>query len=156
MVPFPKASGAGLPGSAAARDIAIQSGITIEHAKHRNDNRRLRSCNAVLHYHLHASDGDVGHVEGYLIDDETWAIRYLVVYTSNWWFGHRVLIAPQWISGVHWTEQTVTVDLSRDSVKASPPYDQPAELDRQHETGLYTHYKRAPYWTTGSTHKSEI
>jgi hypothetical protein len=42
----------------------------------------LRSCSAVMGYHLHAKDGDVGHVDDFLVDDRTWAIRYLVVNTS--------------------------------------------------------------------------
>ena len=41
----------------------------------------------------------MGQVKGLLVDEETWAIRYLIVETSNWWFGHQVLIAPQWIQG---------------------------------------------------------
>ena len=66
-----------------------------------------------------------------LVDDETWAIRYLVVNTSNWWLGHKVLIAPQWIDSVRWLDATVSVDLTRQAVKDSPPYMRTAPLDRQ-------------------------
>ena len=76
---------------------AIDESAKAERARHRDDDPHLRSCEAVVGYHIHATDGEVGHVEGFLIDDETWAIRYLVVNTSNWWLGHKVLIAPQWI-----------------------------------------------------------
>jgi hypothetical protein len=31
----------------------------------------LRSCNAVMKYHIRASDGDIGHVQAFLVDDET-------------------------------------------------------------------------------------
>jgi hypothetical protein len=55
-----------------------------------------------MKYHVHASDGDIGHVGGLLVDDETWAIRYLIVNTSTWWLGHQVLVAPQWIQNVSW------------------------------------------------------
>ena len=51
-------------------------------------------------YRVEATDGDIGHVAGYLLDPVTWAIRYLVVDTSNWWLGHQVLIAPRWIDAV--------------------------------------------------------
>ncbi len=63
---------------------------------HRDDDSHLRDCKAVMTYHIQATDGDIGHVEGLLVDDQTWAIRYLIVNTSNWWMGHQVLIAPQW------------------------------------------------------------
>lgn len=72
---------------------------------------------------LQASEGEIGHVAGFLVDDDTWAIRYLIVDASNWWLGHKVLVAPQWITGVHWSEQTVSVDLSRASIKVGPHYE---------------------------------
>lgn len=127
-----------------------------ERARHRNDDPHLRSCNAIIGYQLHATDGDLGHVAGMLVDDETWAIRYLIVSTSNWWLGHKVLIAPQWITGVRWSDQSVTVDLNRDRVKAAPTYDSTALLNRQRELGLYQHYGRTGYWTSGIMDDIEI
>lgn len=128
----------------------------VERERHRDDDPHLRSCEAVVGYHIHASDGEVGHVEGFLIDDETWVIRYLVVNTSNWWLGHKVLIAPQWIGGVHWSDQSVTVKLSRDAVKAAPAYDASAYLDRRREASLYAHYGHPPYWEGDSILENEI
>ncbi|MBE0473600.1 PRC-barrel domain-containing protein [Rhodoferax sp.] len=126
------------PGSIADGDADAGA----ERERHCDDDPHLRSCEAGVGYHIHATDGEVGHVEGFLIDDETWAIRYLVVNTSNWWLGHKVLIAPQWIGGVHWSDELVTVDLNREAVKAAPTYDPSTGLDRQRETSLYTHYGR--------------
>lgn len=146
MLPFAMAPAGQveLPLGATARERAF-AGAEAERERHRDDDPHLRSCEAVVGYHIHASDGEIGHVEGFLIDDETWAIRYLVVNTSNWWLGHKVLIAPQWIDDVHWSDQSVTVELSRESVKAAPAYDPSAALDRQRETDLYTHYGRPPH-----------
>ncbi|MEN9985802.1 MAG: hypothetical protein RI925_1304, partial [Pseudomonadota bacterium] len=97
---------------------------------------------AVIGYHLHTIDGEIGHVAGYLIDDETWAIRYLIVDTSNWWLGHQVLIAPEWITGVHWPSQTVSVALSRESIKQAPPYDSTTDWGREQDNTLHQHYGR--------------
>ena len=99
-------------------------------------------------YHIQATDGDIGHVEGLLVDEETWAIRYVIVDTSNWWLGHQVLIAPQWIQDVSWPDATVSVNLTRQAVKDAPPYDSEAPLDRKQETGIHEHYGRPGYWTT--------
>jgi hypothetical protein len=106
----------------------------------------LRSCSAVMKYHIRATNGDIGHVHGLLVDDETWAIRYLIVETSNWWLGHQVLIAPQWIDDVSWFDCKVSVDLTRQAVKDAPPYDGPGSLDRRQEMGIYEHHGRAGYW----------
>jgi sporulation protein YlmC with PRC-barrel domain len=106
----------------------------------------LRSCNAVMKYHIHATDGDIGHVNALLVDDDTWAIRYLIVQTSNWWLGHEVLIAPQWIADVDWYDSKVSINLTRQAVKDAPRYDASVTLDREQEAGIHEHYRRAGYW----------
>jgi hypothetical protein len=114
--------------------------------EHEKGDHHLRSCNAILKYHIHATDGDIGHVAGLLVDDETWAIRYVIVDTSNWWLGHQVLVAPQWIRDVSWSECNVTIALSRDALKDAPPYDGTSPLDRGKEIELFGHYGRPGYW----------
>lgn len=112
-------------------------------ARYQNDDPHLRSCKAVIGYHIKASDGEIGHVAGYLVDEKTWAVRYLVVDTSNWWMGHKVLIAPEWISGVQWSDKTVSVDLPREAVKAAPVYDPGTAWSLQSDLDLYRHYGHA-------------
>jgi hypothetical protein len=106
----------------------------------------LRSCNAILKYHIHANDGDIGHVAGLLVDDETWAIRYLIVDTSNWWLGHQVLVAPQWIRAVSWSHSNVSIELPRQALKDAPPYTATSPLDHREETELFDYYERSGYW----------
>jgi uncharacterized protein YrrD len=119
-----------------------------EAARHQNDDPHLRSCKAVIGHHIQATDGDIGHVEGLLIDEETWAVRYVIVNTSNWWLGHQVLIAPQWIQDVSWSDATVSVNLTRQAVKDAPPYDSEAPLERKQEMGIHEHYGRPGYWAS--------
>ena len=117
-----------------------------EEARRRDDDPHLRSCRAVTGYRLHATEGEIGHVEGLLVDDETWAILYLVVDTSNWWLGHKVLIAPTWIQDVSWFDSMVSVRVTRQAVQEAPAYDPAQPLDREHEMRLYKHYGRPGYW----------
>ena len=106
----------------------------------------LRSTHAVCDYHIQANDGEIGHVEDFIIDDETWAIRYLVVGTRNWWPGKRVLVSPQWIERVSWNESKVFVNLDRETIKQSPEYSEESLLNRDYEIGLHRHYNRKGYW----------
>jgi len=101
----------------------------------------------MLGYDIQATDGDIGHVQGLLVDEETWAIRYMVVETGHWWLGHRVLIAPQWILKVSWSDTAVAVNLTRQAVKDAPPYDSAVELDREQEIGIHEHYGLPAYWS---------
>jgi len=106
----------------------------------------LRSTRDVTGYNIQASDGEIGHVEDFIIDTETWAIRYLIVDTRNWWPGKKVLVSPQWIDRVSWTESKVFVGLTRETIKQSPEYHETALLNREYELGLYRHYNRPGYW----------
>jgi hypothetical protein len=140
----------------AGREREEAASLRAEQARHRNDDPHLRSCNAVSGYHIEATDGDIGHVAGYLIDDETWAVRYLIVDTSNWWVGHKVLIAPEWITGVHWANETVSVNLSRTSIKDAPAYDPNVAWSRTLDLDLYRHYGRTGYWDDRNNHETAI
>ena len=106
----------------------------------------LRSTHDVSGYHIHATDGEIGHVEDFVIDDETWAIRYLIVDTRNWWPGTRVLVSPQWIERVSWSDSKVFVNLSREAIRQSPEYRMDSPPTREYETGLHLHYDRLGYW----------
>ena len=108
--------------------------------------RHLRSTYGVSGHHIQALDGEIGHVEDFLIDDETWAIRYLVVDTLNWWPGKKVLVSPQWIESVSWGERKVFVNLSRATIKESPAYTEESLLTREYEIALHRHYDRKGYW----------
>jgi sporulation protein YlmC with PRC-barrel domain len=116
----------------------------------------LRSFQNIRGYHVHATDGDIGHVQGMIVDEDTWAIRYLVVDTSNWWGGHKVLIAPQWINKVRWFDASVSVDLTRQAIKDAPPYVHATPVDRRQETVLYDHYDRPSYWADAPKRDTDI
>lgn len=107
--------------------------------------RHLRSTQEVTGYHIHASDGEIGHVAEFILD-ELWAIRYLVVATTNWLPGKKVLIAPTWIENVSWEEQKVSIGLTRETIKLAPEYSDEALLTRDYEAALYGHYDREGYW----------
>lgn len=104
----------------------------------------LRSTDEVTGYSIKAQDGNIGHVEDFLIDDETWAIRYLIVDTRDWLPGKRVLVSPQWVQKVSWDNKEVAVDLEREIVKQAPEYS--GKISRDYEEQLYKHYNREGYW----------
>ncbi len=106
----------------------------------------LRSTDEVTGYHIEAEDGEIGHVRDFIVDDETWAIRYLEVDTRNWWPGRRVLVSPQWITSVSWPDSKVNVDLTREAIQNGPEWDESTPVTREYEHRLYDYYARSPYW----------
>ena len=110
----------------------------------------LRSTDNVTGYHIEALDGEIGHVSDFIIDAETWAIRYLVIDTRNWWPGKSVLISPQWIKSISWSETKVLVNVTRETISQSPKFDVKAPLTREFEEALHKHYQVHGYWETES------
>jgi hypothetical protein len=114
---------------------------------HDRGDPHLRSANEVTGYYIKASDGDIGHVEDLLLDPETWELRYIEVDTKNWWPGKMVLVSPRAISGIHYADGTVSLDLTRDQIKGAPEYDPKQTIDRNYEEAYYGYYGYPAYWT---------
>ena len=106
----------------------------------------LRSGREVTGYYIKATDDSVGHVEDLLVDEAGWAIRYFVVDTRNWLPGRKVLVSPTWVRDISWTDQTVTLGMTRRQIESSPEYDPRVPVGRDYEEGLYRHYGTVGYW----------
>jgi uncharacterized protein YrrD len=133
--------------------MAEREAVTEEEASRaekESADSHLRSTDEVTGYHIEATDGEIGHVRDFIVDDETWAIRYLEVDTRNWWPGNKVLVSPQWIDNVSWPDSNVYVDLSRESIKNGPEWDESIPVTREYEQRLYDYYARPPYWAPES------
>ncbi|MFZ0209845.1 MAG: PRC-barrel domain-containing protein [Roseiarcus sp.] len=100
----------------------------------------LRSVVEVIGYHIHATDGDIGQVENFMLDREGWSLPYFVVDTSNWWFGNRVLIATHSVEAIKWSDRHVSLGLSREQIKTRPPWDPLVAFDEIYATHLHRHY----------------
>jgi sporulation protein YlmC with PRC-barrel domain len=100
----------------------------------------LRSAREVAGYHVAATDGEIGHVDDFLIDDERWTIDLLGVDTRNWLPGRKVLISPAWLRAVDWAHRQVEVDLTREQIKSSPEYDPAMAVDESYLERLHGHY----------------
>ena len=112
----------------------------------REDDVHLRSVQVLRSYHILGTDGEIGHVADFIVDDETWQIRYMVVNTSNWWLGRKVLVPPFWAGQVCWEASDIVLGLSREEVRQCPEWNPDAPVDRTYEKRLYDHYGRPAYW----------
>lgn len=117
-----------------------------EPAEDDDGDAHLRKASELRGYHVQGVDATIGHVEDFIVDPETWAVRYLVIDTRNWWFGKKVLVAPNWASRVSWSERTVHVEMSRTAIKSGPEWKASAAIDREYEARLYDYYGRPIYW----------
>ena len=134
-----------LPWVGASPDVAVSSRPSSDDSVTRQRQQRLdreresadshlRSSKEVIGYEIMATDGPIGSVENFVFDDKSWAIVYIVVDTRKWLPGKHVLLAPEWIDSVSWSEHEVYVKVTRQAVETSPEYDLSFPLSRKHET----------------------
>lgn len=88
-----------------------------------HEDKHLRSSKAVAGYHIHAENGDIGHVANFIFDDQTWQIAYLLVDTHNWLGGKKVLVAVSHVKNVEWENSKVVIDLTIEAIKTSDAVD---------------------------------
>jgi hypothetical protein len=117
-----------------------------QRAKQQPKDSHLRSTGGISGYDIQAIDGEIGHVSGFVLDDQTWSIRYIEVATRNWWPGKKVLISPAWIQRVSWISSKLYVALSRVAIQTGPAYLDSMPITREYETSLFAHYGRPSYW----------
>ena len=106
----------------------------------------LRSMKDIQGYVLGAQDGEIGLCSDFLIDDKDWTVRYIVADTHKWLPGRKVLISPISIGNADGTTRRLSVGLTKDQIKSSPPIDADVPVSRQYEIALNKYYDWAHYW----------
>jgi uncharacterized protein YrrD len=110
-----------------ANPPAVESQIAAAATARRRESEEsydehLRNANEMKGYHIEAADGEIGHVDNFVIDDTDWAIRFIIIKTGGWLSGRKTLVAPQSIKRISWTESKMFVSLTRDQIASGPEY----------------------------------
>src|SRR5262245_31824128 len=82
--------------------------------------RHLRSIKKSTGYHLQARNGEIGHVDDFLIGEESWRIRYLLVDTSNWIGGRAVIVSPETVEKIDKDRGKLHVAADREAIRSAP------------------------------------
>jgi hypothetical protein len=82
----------------------------------------LRSTLAVAGYHLRATDGTIGHICDFMMDDRSWAINHLVIKIGHRFSGKETEIPTVKVERISWDESTVFVSLTKQAVEQSPEH----------------------------------
>ncbi len=106
----------------------------------------LRSAKEICGYTVQAKDGDIGQVESFVIEDDSWVLRYVIIDTGNWWPGRKIVISPRWATDIDWAGRNFAVRMTKDQIASSPEYDPSAMIERSYETLLHDYYDVPPYW----------
>ena len=113
-----------------------------ESVEDKNENH-LRSLKEVTGYDIKAKDGNIGHVEDFIMDDETWALRYVIVDTRNWLPGGKKVLLPLTMAeSVSWERSEFEVNLTKADIKSSPEFDPEKPINVEYEAQIYDYYGR--------------
>ncbi len=100
----------------------------------------LGSLTSLFGYVIRATDGDIGNVNDFLFEDDTWVLKYLVVKTGAWLHGRRVLITPAALGQPDWSSHSLPVKLTRIEVQNSPDINADMPVSLQQLTLLHEYY----------------
>jgi sporulation protein YlmC with PRC-barrel domain len=100
----------------------------------------LRSMNDIVGYHIAATDGSIGHAENFIVDENNWAIQYLIIDTKNWWIGQHVLITPHTVQAVNWSGNELEVNITQAQIKSSPEWDPAKIINLAYQKELHEYY----------------
>lgn len=89
----------------------------VRGTRDRIKDRNLRSTLAVTGYSIDATDGELGSVSDFLMDDRTWQIRDLVIKAGHWYAGKEVYIAPSQIQSISIEASKVFVNLTKATIQ---------------------------------------
>ena len=109
-----------------------------------------RNIDSLLGYNMQATDGEIGEVEDFYFDDETWTIRYLIVKTGNWFSGRKALISTEALTKTSELKELINVNLTKEQIRSSPDIDTDKPVSRQQEAMLNQHSFWKNYWGSGS------
>ena len=106
----------------------------------------LKNIKEIYGTRLAATDGEIGHVKDFYFDDESWAVRYLIVDTGTWLSSRLVLIAPHAFDGFGPDGGGLSVNLTMDQIENSPSIESHRPVTRQFERDYYRYYNWPAYW----------
>ncbi|MEO8820663.1 MAG: PRC-barrel domain-containing protein [Ginsengibacter sp.] len=129
-----------MPSDLYAGEMSAEPETVNEEVPEPEGDKHLRSTKEIEDYKIHTTDGEIGKVVDYIIDDSNWKITYLIVETGSWLNSKKVLLSTSWITDVKWDNKIVIVNTTTDEVKDSPDFDESQPLNDDYERNLNNYY----------------
>lgn len=100
----------------------------------------VRSLARLVGSAIQGTDDGVGHAETFIIESGVWLVKYLIVHTSDWWPGEKVLVPAGRITGFDDPHRILKLDLTRQLVKSSPPFSPDLTEDGAYDESFLTYW----------------
>ena len=84
------------------------------------DDPHTRNTRAVTGHRVYGVDGHAGYVDNFIIDDQRWVVRYLVVSLGERRSQTKVVIEPHWVDSICWDDRRVSSRLPAAEIERLP------------------------------------
>ncbi len=115
-----------------------------------NEDIHLRSSQEIMSYGVMARDQQAGRIDDIIIDDSNWEIKHFVVNTGAVLPDKLVLVEPNEVTLIDWSNQQVSIDMSANILQERESFDPDEPVNRQQEVRLYDYYGRPKGWETST------
>jgi hypothetical protein len=78
-----------------------------------DDDPHLRSAWDLAGYEIWASDGNMGRLEDYVMDEASWHLGYVIVATGNWLSSQNLLVSTRWVESISWANRRIELSSPR-------------------------------------------
>jgi len=100
---------------------------------HHRDDKHLQSCHAVTGYAIHTTDGVIGEVSGFMVNEKNWAIPELMVEAGHWYAGKEIKIPTDQITQINYDTSAVHVNLTKEDIQQTAENHVTKTGDEPHE-----------------------
>jgi hypothetical protein len=70
----------------------------------------LRCSENVTGYGVWAGKHEIGRLENFIVDEDSWHLGYLDVRTGGWLHGRSMLVPTRWVKSLSWADHRVYLD----------------------------------------------
>jgi len=132
----------------ASRDEQNENNDNIEELKNKiktTEEFKLRGVEKFEDFIVHATDSEIGNISNFLVDDETWMIKFIVVEAGKFLKAKKILLSPEWIAKIDWEYKAFTVNINAEKINNSPEFDPNKLFQKECEEVLYDYYGNPHY-----------
>lgn len=101
----------------------------------------LQGCDEVTGvFRIQANDGEIGKITDFIVDDESWLLRYVIAEYADSRTGY-VILATDMVERIDWVDGHFYVDAFVKTIREIPDYDPAVPFQKQQER-LRAYYTR--------------
>lgn len=115
----------------------------------RNDDEEiptLQSSAMTFGFKISSRNGDMGYMQDFIVNDEDWSIKFLVINTKRNFSGKKILVSPEAIDWISWRRKHVSVDMEKEKLAGCPHFDMSFPLNPELQSAIQEKYECHQYW----------